>query len=312
MNVKYRGRPAQTIIYLGKLFRMFLFQNDWKVLPMAALIAGLVAYVTSASVFQTMEGTLTGTFALTCICIWNGFFNSIQVIVRERPIIKREHRAGLHMTSYVFAHMIYQALLCLAQAVITIIVSKLVGTQLPEQGVIVKDIGVELIITFFLITYAADMMALLVSAIARTTTAAMTVMPFLLIVQLVFAGAVFPLNGPISQAQEVMISKWGMRSLCIQADYNNLKMVSVWNSMFKMKNVEIIPGYSVKDVLAELEKEGKKDEILYQTAKENQVEDYNKEALNLMNCWFHLIEFSLFFAFATVACLEFIDKDKRQ
>ncbi len=311
MNVKHKGHIAQTGIYLGKLFRMFLFQNDWKVLPMAALIAGLVAYVTSHSVFQTMEGTLTGTFALTCICIWNGFFNSIQVICRERDIIKREHRAGLHITSYVFAHMIYQALLCLVQGIITIFVCSIVGTQFPKEGVIIADSNVELLITLFLITYASDMMALMVSAIAKTTTAAMTVMPFLLIVQLVFAGAVFPLSGPLSQAQEVMISKWGMRCLCVQGEYNSLPMVSVWNSMLKMKNVEIIPGYSVKEVMATIEEEGKREEILYQTASQNQVEDYESTPINLFNCWWHLLEFSFFFAFATVAFLEFIDKDKR-
>ena len=45
MNIRYRGRGAQVIIYLGKLIRMFIYQNDWKVLPMAAVIAGLVSYV---------------------------------------------------------------------------------------------------------------------------------------------------------------------------------------------------------------------------------------------------------------------------
>ena len=70
---KHRGRVAQTFIYLGKLFRMFLFQNDWKVLPMSAVIAALVAFAVGANLFKTMEGTMMGTFALSCICIWNGF-----------------------------------------------------------------------------------------------------------------------------------------------------------------------------------------------------------------------------------------------
>ena len=38
-KVKHSGRLPQMIIYLGKLFRMFIFQNDWKVLPMSAIIA---------------------------------------------------------------------------------------------------------------------------------------------------------------------------------------------------------------------------------------------------------------------------------
>ena len=114
-RIRYRGRGAQVGIYLGKLLRMFIYQNDWKVLPMAALIAGLVGMVIRKKMFINMEGTLMGAFALVCVCIWNGCFNSIQVICRERDVIKREHRSGMHISSYIFSHMLYQALLCLAQ-----------------------------------------------------------------------------------------------------------------------------------------------------------------------------------------------------
>ena len=88
---RYRGRIAQIFIYLGKLVRMFLYQNDWKMLPMAAVIAAIVTYAVGGNLYQTQEGTASGSFALICVCIWNGFFNSIQVVCRERDIIKREH-----------------------------------------------------------------------------------------------------------------------------------------------------------------------------------------------------------------------------
>ena len=39
IRIRYRGRINQIFIYLGKLLRMFLYQNDWKVLPMAAMVA---------------------------------------------------------------------------------------------------------------------------------------------------------------------------------------------------------------------------------------------------------------------------------
>ena len=83
-RARHRGRGAQIFIDLGKLLRMFIYQNDWKVLPMAALIAGLVGMVIRKRLFITMEGTLMGAFAMVMVCIWNGCFNSIQVICRER------------------------------------------------------------------------------------------------------------------------------------------------------------------------------------------------------------------------------------
>ncbi len=42
-KIRHKGRLAQTGIYLGKFLRMFIFQSDWKVLPMAAIIAGVVS-----------------------------------------------------------------------------------------------------------------------------------------------------------------------------------------------------------------------------------------------------------------------------
>ncbi|MBO5497642.1 MAG: hypothetical protein J5967_09590, partial [Oscillospiraceae bacterium] len=105
LTVRYSGRIEQVGIYFKKFLRMFLYQSDWKVLPMSALIAGLVGMVMNASLFQTMEGTMMGAFALVMVCIWNGCFNSIQVICRERDVIKREHRSGMHISSYIAAHM---------------------------------------------------------------------------------------------------------------------------------------------------------------------------------------------------------------
>ena len=96
MSIRHRGRIGQIGIYFVLQLVMFVYQSDWKVLPMAALIAGLVGMVIRNRLFINMEGTLMGGFAIVMVCIWNGCFNSIQVICRERDVIKREHRSGIH------------------------------------------------------------------------------------------------------------------------------------------------------------------------------------------------------------------------
>ena len=130
-RLRHRSRLLQLPIYLGKMLRSFLYMSDWKLLPMSAIIAALVSMVVRRNYFLTMEGTLMGSFALTCVAIWNGCFNSIQVICRERPIVKREHRSGMHITSYVISAMIYQALLCIGQTIVTLYVCKLSGVSFP-------------------------------------------------------------------------------------------------------------------------------------------------------------------------------------
>ena len=239
LRIRHRGRLEQIGIYFGKMLRMFVYQNDWKVLPMAALSAALVSMVSRKNFFITMEGNLIGSFALVCVAIWNGCFNSIQVICRERQIVKREHRSGMHISSYIASHMIYQALLCLAQTVLTLYVCGAMGVKYPEKGLITPWLTVDLGITIFLISYASDMLSLWVSAIAHTTTAAMTVMPFVLIFQLVFSGGIFSLPAWADNLSQFTISNYGLRCVAAQSDYNNTPMVSVWNTLEKVKDREI-------------------------------------------------------------------------
>ncbi len=157
-------------------------------------------------------------------------FNSIQAICRERAVIKREHRAGLHITSYVAAHIVYQFFLCSAQVAITLIVCRALGVQYPEKDSIGIGITAKLFITLLLITFAADMMALMISAIVHSQMAAMTVMPFMLIIQLVFSGFIM-LPDYLKDVSRLMISKWGVQGLCVISDYNSLPAVMIWNKM---------------------------------------------------------------------------------
>lgn len=310
-KIKHRGRFSQVFICLGKLFRMFIYQNDWKVLPMAAIIAGLVSFVVGANLFKTQEGTLMGTFALACICIWNGFFNSIQVICRERPIVKREHRAGMHVSSYIMAHMIYQAFLCLCQTVITISVCRITRVTFPTESLITPWAMIDIGISLFLTTYCADILALMISAIVHTTTAAMTIMPFMLIFQLVFSGAFFQLNGFAVKITNFTVAKWGLTALCSQGNYNSKPMVSLWNAALKLQNLEVDGEKPIWEVMNYIETNGLKDQILEWSGSQNQNPVYAFDPSNVLKCWGLLLLFTLIYAVIAVIFLEFIDRDKR-
>ena len=303
----HRGRLAQIPIYLGKDFRMFIFQNDWKVLPMSALIAALIAIVVGQNMFVTMEGQFQCSLALTCICIWSGFFNSIQSVCRERPIIKRAHRSGMHITSYVTAHLIYQMFLCAMQALITVGVCKIVGIKFPSKGFITPWFVLDIWITMFLITYASDITSLFISSIVHTTTTAMTVMPFMLIFQLVFSGGAFTLSGPAAWLTNITISKYGLVALCAQGNYNSLKSVTLWNTIFRVR--ESSP--ELKEALWQVEKNGMLEEILERSGEAMREAAYEMTKANIFSCWAHLVMFAVIFAILSVIVLEFIDNDHR-
>ena len=266
-KVHHTGRMSQIGIYLGKQLRFFINESDWKVLPMAAIIAGLVGMVIRRRFWLNMEGDLIGAFAIACVAIWNGCFNSIQSVCRERGIIKREHRSGMHISSYVAAHMIYQFLLCAAQTAITMFIFRQLDVQIPRMGggTVTSFAILDLGITFFLITYAADMMSLFLSSISRTTTGAMTLMPFILIFQLVFSGGVIPLPEWSRPLSNFTISNYGIKAVASISGYNELPMNAVWTTLSGMKGSEVGGTVSVGDIVDKLDSpfvEKKRDHVL--------------------------------------------------
>ena len=253
LTVRHRGRIAQIGIFFLKFLRMFVYQSDWKVLPMAALIAGLVGFALGGDFGVNMEGTLTGAFAIVCVCIWNGSFNSIQVICRERDVIKREHRSGMHITSYIMAHMMYQFLLCLMQTVVTLLVLGLVGMKFQGKGLFTPWQSLDIGITMFLVTYAADLLSLWISALVHSTTTAMTIMPFLLIFQLIFSGGMFSLPSVVEPIEMLTISNPGLKAMASQVQINSLPYGAVTDMLNLVDDVEFGGRVTVGQILDALQ-----------------------------------------------------------
>ena len=311
-KVKYKGRAAQIGIYFKKLLRMFIYQSDWKVLPIGAIIAALVTFVIGGNMFLTQEGTTTGTFALTCVCIWNGLFNSIQVVCRERDIIKREHRAGMHVSSYIISHMLYQLILCVLQTIVTMLICGIAGVQFPVLGIVTPWGVMDIFITILLITYSADIMALMISCIVKTTTTAMTTMPFLLIFQLVFSGGLFDLGGA-DVVKVATISHWGMDGLSIIGRFNEQPMVTLWNTLVQFKDLTL-GGPNDKPLLTILqymEENDMVDGFLTWSGQQTANPAYEALASNVWSCWGAMILLMVIFAVVGVIALKFIDRDKR-
>ena len=307
--LKHKGRLAQTRIYLCKFLRMFVFQSDWKVLPMGAFIAAIVTFVVGANMFKTQEGTINGAFALTCVCIWNGVFNSIQVVCKERGIIKREHRAGLHISSYLLSHMVYQAGISLIQVLIMVVIFLVFGVHIPSGSAVTGSFLVDLSITMFLITYASDMLGLMISCIVHTPMTAMTVMPFVLIVQLVFANFVIPLNDVGRKISNVTISKWGIQAVCAVSNYNSQESTVLLTALNTMSNDD--PESLLNRIQRMLSIEEVNHKVGQLTASQLQNENYAFTARNVLLNWGILAGFILLYVLIGLLFLEQVDRDKR-
>jgi len=211
----------QIRVYLGKCFRLFTNEKAWTLFLSSAVIAIIICWVSGDEMFETFYATRNGAFALVCACIWMGIFNSIQSVCRERDIIKREHRTGLRVSSYILAHLVYESFLSFVEALISVIILWILRTPSSNAGVFLPGF-IEMFVNLFLIIFSADTMGLLISCLVKNPTQAMTVMPFALILQLVLCGVIFSLSGFAGKLANVTISKWGVRAICTTADVNSM------------------------------------------------------------------------------------------
>lgn len=208
---------TQTNVYFKKLFRINMREKSWKYLIFALIISMLVALIVGPDMFGNFDTTNSGFFTLASACIWIGIFNSIQSICKEHEIIRAEYRQGLRISSYVFAHLLWQALLCLAQTIIIFVVC-CIWMRFDKSAHLLISAYVENFITIYLLTFSAAVLGLMISAISGTPTTAMTIMPFVLIIQLVMSGVLFILSGASEVFSYFTLSRWGMAAFGCEAD----------------------------------------------------------------------------------------------
>lgn len=181
----------------------------------------LITLVANEDVYEVYGITKSMLFALACACIWMGLFNSIQEICKERVILKREYMANLRLDAYVLSKFAVQFLIAVIQA--ALLTAVFVMTLGAPEGVLdVLPPVVELFITLALTIFASAGVGLIVSSISKNSDKALTVAPFLLIVQLLFSGILFELSDITETLANFTMSKWSVAALGISSNLNEL------------------------------------------------------------------------------------------
>lgn len=144
-------------------------------------------------------------FMLTVASVWLGVIAACREVVAERPIIDREIAIGVRPHVQVLAKILTLMPLVAAQAVLLAGVV-LVLQPLPEGALLVVGLCV-------VTAWAAAAMGLWLSAAARTADQATTSVPLLLIPQLLFAGALIPVDRmlpPLQVLADAVLARWAL------------------------------------------------------------------------------------------------------
>ena len=145
-------------------------------------------------------------FLLVTASLWLGLIDSCREIVKERSIIVRELAAGVRLDAYLIAKSSLLFLLAAIQCVLLVAVATAIQPLHAHPGAYLSLTGL-LILT----SWSAVAIGLVVSTLARSVDQATSLIPLLLIPQLLFGGGLVAfarMGAAIKALADLMVSRW--------------------------------------------------------------------------------------------------------
>lgn len=270
----------QATIYFKKFLRLLLNKKSLFFIIEAILLPLIISIAFNANeVFEKYHITRTSSIMFISAALWIGLFNSVTSICNERKVIKFEYQIkGLSLPSYVTARVLTELVLCLIEAVLMMGTIVVLYPRVQGNGSQVFLFG----ITLFLVMFTSDMLALLISAFVKKSFQAMTAMPLVLMVQLLFSNFLQSLDEKIPflvWISHATITRWGTTAFFRIANMNNM-----------------VPSQGHTD---------------WQVYQKDGVGTYAYDLLSILENWGVLIAFSTLFMVATSLVLTSVRKDAR-
>jgi ABC-type multidrug transport system ATPase subunit/pSer/pThr/pTyr-binding forkhead associated (FHA) protein len=145
------------------------------------------------------------------IAVLSGILNSIREIVKEGPIYRRERTVNLGIIPYVLSKVLVLTILALYQSAALLLIVN--AFEPLHQGVFLP-VFVEAYIPLALSALVGMMLGLLVSSLVPNEDTANSLIPFVLIPQIFFAGVEIPLKDGVMPFLALFFpTRWTMASL---------------------------------------------------------------------------------------------------
>ncbi|MEB3189565.1 MAG: ATP-binding cassette domain-containing protein [Snowella sp.] len=155
----------------------------------------------------------------SCAAIWVGLANSLQEIVKENDIYRRERLVNLNLVAYILSKVWVLSGLAALQtlAMVTVI---LLAFQVPDTSSLPWGLG--LAVTSYLSILSTLCLGLMVSTLCKTETQANTALPILLLPQIIFSGVLFRIKGFSQYLSWFTVSRWSVGAYGSLLDLNRL------------------------------------------------------------------------------------------
>ncbi|MDB4063943.1 ATP-binding cassette domain-containing protein [Flavobacteriaceae bacterium] len=180
--------------------------NSSLLLAQAPIIAILICLIYS----EINSGVL---FMVAISAIWLGAQNAAREIVSEQAIYKRERMFNLKILPYIFSKISVLSFFSIIQSAIFIFI---LFIRYNNSDITDLNQPFKLFLWMIFLSIASTFLGLLLSSMVRTTERAMTILPLILLPQIMLAGIISKIsNGLVEFISYLTLSRWGVEGLHI-------------------------------------------------------------------------------------------------
>lgn len=218
-HVVRESRPSlghQAMLLTRRNFRIKWSDssNTAILLAQAPIIAVLLILVfknnlaATATYFDGLKSINPMLFLLVASSVWFGCNNAAREIVSEQAIYRRERMVNLRIDSYVLSKLLSLGILSAVQCTVFLAIC--------WAGLAFEGSFIRILITLMLCSAVGTGIGLLLSALVRSQSAAVALVPIVLIPQIILGGLIIP---HVEQSKVVRalsaftITRWGFESL---------------------------------------------------------------------------------------------------
>ena len=175
-------------------------------------------------------------FMVAISSIWLGAQNAAREIVSEQPIYKRERMFNLKIFPYIFSKISVLSFFSIIQSAIFIMILSIYYNNTDS----ITDLNepFKLFLWMIFLSISSTFLGLLLSSMVKTSERAMTILPLILLPQIMLAGVISKISsGLIEFISYFTLSRWGVEGFHIIQK----KIVGTRPSLEKLDNGNVLP-----------------------------------------------------------------------
>ncbi|MBG0856385.1 FHA domain-containing protein [Streptomyces spinoverrucosus] len=171
------------------------------------------------------NGTATTVLLILAVgACFAGAANSVRELIKERVIYERERATGLSRSAYLMSKVFVLGMITVFQGLLVGVIG-FSSRELPQEGLVLGSATmIELSLPIMALGFTSMMFGLIISSLVKTAEKTMPLLVMFAIIQVVFTGCLFALNGAVgvNQFSYLMPSRWAVAAAGATLDFNKI------------------------------------------------------------------------------------------